>query len=84
MKVNESIGVEIIELTELCVKEAYEKKTTDLKMKIEECSRKIDEKQRDIDRLNIKFESGKTILEELEKIRIISMRTKIIKRDWKF
>lgn len=53
-------------------------------MKIEECSRKIDEKQRDIDRLNIKFESGKTILEELEKIRIISMRTKIIKRDWKF
>lgn len=67
LKVNESIGVEIIELTELCVKEAYEKKTTDLKMKIEECSRKIDEKQRDIDRLNIKFESGKTILEELEK-----------------
>ena len=26
LKVNESIGVEIIELTELCVKEAYEKK----------------------------------------------------------
>ncbi len=48
LKVNESIGVEIIELTELCVKEAYEKKTTDLKMKIEECSRKIDEKNKEI------------------------------------
>ena len=67
LKVNESTGEEIIELTDLCVKEAYEKKTTDLKTKIEECSRKIDEKQRDIDRLNIMFESGKTILEELEK-----------------
>lgn len=66
-KVNESTGAEIIELTDLCVKEAYEKKTADLRTELEEYSRKIDEKQRDIDKLNIVIESNKKLLEELEK-----------------
>ena len=57
LKVRESTGVEIIEVSKLYVKEAYEKKTIDLKTKIEENCRMVDEKQKDIDRLNIRLES---------------------------
>ena len=69
LKVSESTGVEIIEVSKLYVKEAYDKKTIDLKTKIEEYSRKADEKQRDIDKLNIRIEADKKQLEELEKIK---------------
>lgn len=69
LKVRESTGVEIIEVSKLYVKEAYEKKTIDLKTKIEENCRMVDEKQKDIDRLNIRLESDKKLLEELERIK---------------
>ena len=82
MKVSESTGVEIIEVSKLYVKEAYDKKTIDLKTKIEEYSRKADEKQRDIDKLNIRIEADKKQLEELvKKLRAIFMKTKIIKKN---
>lgn len=66
LKVKESTDVEIIETTELCVKEAYEKKVTDLNSNIEEYRRKIDEKQRDIDKLNIVIQSDKELLKALD------------------
>lgn len=66
LKVNESTDVEIIETTDLCVKEAYEKKVTDLKTNIEEYRRKIDEKQGDIDKLNIVIQSDKELLKALD------------------
>lgn len=67
LMINESTGSEISELTKLQAKEAYEKKVTNLKFKIDECSKEITEGQKDINRLNAIIEVNKNLLKELEK-----------------
>lgn len=62
-----SIEEDTIELTEPYVKEAYEKRKTDLSAKIDKYNNKIGEIQKNIDKLSRIIDSEKEILEDLEK-----------------
>lgn len=60
-------GIDVVELTDSCVDEAYKKKTIDIQSKIDEYSNRIDKDQKEIDRLLVTVESDKKLLEELKK-----------------
>ena len=67
LKISEIIGIEIPELTSLCVSQAYEKKINDINTKLNESTEKINIQQKEIEKLDNKIEQDMILLEELEK-----------------
>lgn len=61
-------GTDIVELTDLCVDEAYKKKAVDVQSKIDGYSKKIDQEQKEREKLDITIETDKKLIEELEKV----------------
>lgn len=66
LKISETIGIEICELTNSCVSQAYENKVNDINAKLNKSTEKINIQQKEIEKLNNILESDMILLEELK------------------